>query len=122
MSESFGKVVGLIGTIALAGAGLLLLAQGPGISARVDAAAGPTAQDHYLDNCAVCHGQDGRGKTLKGRKLKVKDVHETIKQLSEAEMIKVVTDGKAPNMDGFAKQFNADQIKALVEYYRSLAK
>jgi len=37
-------------------------------------------------------------------------------------MIKIVTDGKGQDMDGFSKEFNKDQIKALVEYYRSLGK
>jgi mono/diheme cytochrome c family protein len=121
MSESFGKIVGLIGTVAVAGAGLVLLAQGPVVSARASMTAA-SAQETYLDKCAVCHGRDGAGKTAKGRKDKVKDVRETVKSMSEADMIKVVTDGKPPNMDSFKKDFSADDIKALVEYYRGLAK
>lgn len=125
MSESFGKLVGLVGTVAVAATGLVLVARGPVVSAHAAMAAGAaaqSAQDTYLDKCAVCHGRDGAGKTAKGRKDKVKDVRETIKSMSEADMIKIVTDGKAPNMDSFKKDFSADQIKALVEYYRSLAK
>jgi mono/diheme cytochrome c family protein len=80
------------------------------------------AKDLYLDKCALCHGQDGAGKTAKGRKLKVLDVRETAKKFSVDEMIKVVHEGKGPNMDGYGKEFNKDQIKAVVDYYRSLAK
>jgi mono/diheme cytochrome c family protein len=69
----------------------------------------------------VCHGQDGAGKTAKGRKVKVKDVNVTIKTMSEADMIKVVHDGKPPDMDAWSKQLDAAQIKALVDYYRALA-
>lgn len=76
----------------------------------------------FLDKCSICHGEDGAGKTAKGRKLKVKDVHVTSKSESEADMIKIVTDGKGKDMDSFSKDFSPAQIKGLVEYYRSLAK
>ena len=42
--------------------------------------------------------------------------------MSADEMTKIVTDGKGTDMDGFGKQFSKDQIKGLVDYYRSLAK
>ncbi len=76
----------------------------------------------FLDKCSVCHGEDGTGKTAKGKKLKVKDVHATVSTESEGDMIKIVTDGKGKDMDGFGKDLKADQIKGLVQYYRGLAK
>ena len=76
----------------------------------------------FLDKCSVCHGEDGVGKTAKGKKLKVKDIHETIKTETEADMIKIATEGKGKDMDGFGKDYKPDQIKGLVQYYRSLAK
>ena len=76
----------------------------------------------FLDKCSICHGEDGTGKTAKGKKLKVKDIHETVKTESEADMIKIATDGKGKDMDGFGKDYKPDQIKGLVQYYRSLAK
>lgn len=85
-------------------------------------AQGKSATDTYLDKCSVCHGADGAGKTAKGKKLKVKDVRETVSKLTAEQMAEIVTKGKAPNMDGYAKDFPADQIKQIVEYYRSLAK
>jgi mono/diheme cytochrome c family protein len=78
-----------------------------------------TADDLYGHKCAVCHGQDGLGNTAKGKKVHVKDVHTNMKD-SEADMIKVVTDGKGDDMDSYKKDFTAEQIKAVVEYYRSL--
>jgi len=42
--------------------------------------------------------------------------------MSAQEMIKVVTDGKGQSMAAYGKQFKPDQIKELVDYYRSLAK
>jgi mono/diheme cytochrome c family protein len=80
------------------------------------------AKDIYLDKCAVCHGQDGAGKTAKGRKLKVLDVRETVKKMSVDDMIKVVQNGKGENMDAYGKELSADQVKAVVETYRGLAK
>ena len=75
----------------------------------------------YLDKCSACHGADGQGKTAKGKKLKVKSVKDTIAKEDVAAMIKIVTDGKGADMDGFKTELKADQIKAVVDYYRSLA-
>jgi len=38
------------------------------------------------------------------------------------EMIKIVTDGKGQDMDGYGKTLSKDQIKGLVDFYRGLAK
>lgn len=81
-----------------------------------------SGRDIYLDKCAVCHGEDGAGKTIKGKKVHCKDIRDTIKKDSEADMIKVVTDGKGVNMDSYKKQLSPEQVRAVVEYYRSLAK
>ncbi|HWB17639.1 MAG TPA: cytochrome c [Vicinamibacterales bacterium] len=118
---SLAITAGLLGVVPVAGRGAIGAGGVPRLAARVTAAA-PGAEDTYLDKCAVCHGADGAGKTAKGRKLKVKDVRETIKTVDEAAMIKIVTDGKAPNMDAYGADFTPAEIKALVEYYRGLAK
>lgn len=76
-------------------------------------------QDIYDHKCAVCHGKDGLGNTVKGKKVHVKDVHANMKD-SEAEMIKAVTNGKGDDMDSYKKEYSSDQIKQLVEYYRTL--
>ena len=82
-------------------------------------AAQQIAEDIYGHKCAVCHGKDGLGNTAKGKKVHVKDVHTNMKD-SEADMVKVVTDGKGDDMDSYKGEFTPDQIKALVDYYRSL--
>jgi mono/diheme cytochrome c family protein len=79
-----------------------------------------SAKDSYMSKCAVCHGPDGAGKTAMGKKLKVQDAHAAVGKMSEDEMITVVTNGKGQGMAGFSKQFSKDQIKGLVDYYRSL--
>jgi len=95
--------------------GLLLLGCALAASAQKD------PKDLYLDKCSACHGPDG-GNTAKGKKLKMKGAKETTAKMSAADMIKVVQNGKGTDMDAYGKEFNADQIKGLVEYYRSLAK
>jgi mono/diheme cytochrome c family protein len=83
---------------------------------------GQTGMETYGEKCAVCHGADGAGKTARGKKLNVQDVRKTAPKVKVDEMIKIVTNGKAPDMDGFAKTLSTEQIKAVVDYYRGLAK
>lgn len=92
------------------------------LTSSVSAWAQGDAKDLYLSKCATCHGPDGAGKTARGKKLKVQDVHATAGKMNAEEMTKVVTDGKGQDMDGFGKTLSKDQIKGLVDYYRSLAK
>ena len=92
------------------------------VALSASAWAAKEAKDIYLDRCAVCHGQDGAGKTARGRKLKIMDVHETVKKFTVDQMIKVVQDGKGNDMDAYGKELSKDEIKAVVEHYRGLAK
>lgn len=116
MKASFRKWVYTAGAITAAGASAAILAAAFSLPPQ------GSAEDVYLDKCSVCHGKDGAAKTAKGKKVKAKDVRETIKTMSEEDMIKVVTDGKGKDMDSFKKELPKDQIKRLVEYYRGLAK
>jgi cytochrome c553 len=115
MHRSWSKGIRFAGT--LAAAALTVTLSSGSVHAQ-----GKSASDIYLDKCSVCHGADGAGKTAKGKKLKIKDVRETVSKVTPEQMAEIVTKGKAPNMDGYAKDFSADQIKQLVEHYRSLAK
>jgi mono/diheme cytochrome c family protein len=80
------------------------------------------AKDIFLDKCATCHGADGAASTAKGKKLKMKGVKETSAKMKAEEMIKIVTKGKGADMDAFGKDLSKEQIKGVVDYYRSLAK
>jgi cytochrome c553 len=91
-------------------------------ASRPAPAQGKNAEDLYLDKCAVCHGADGQSKTARGRKLKMKSVHETATKVTAEEMATVVAKGKPPNMDGYSKELSAEQIKQIVEHYRGLAR
>ena len=89
-------------------------------------AAGASAQNDakeiYLNKCAVCHGPDGAGKTVMGKKLKIADIRTVVDKDSAEQMIGVVQNGKGTSMKAYGKDFTKDQIKGVVEYLRNLAK
>ena len=95
---------------------ILILAGGANARAQGD------SKELYLSKCATCHGADGAGKTAMGKKLIVQSAQAAVPKMSVEQMIKVVTDGKGQDMGGFGKQFSAEQIKGLVDYYRGLGK
>jgi mono/diheme cytochrome c family protein len=80
------------------------------------------AADLYGDKCAVCHGTDGAGQTARGKKLKVKNVRETIKKMTAEQMAEVVSKGKDPDMEGFGKELGPEMVTQITTYYRDLAK
>jgi len=77
----------------------------------------------YLDKCSVCHGEDGAGKTAKGKKLKVKDLRSPeVQKMSATDMLNIVLKGKGQDMDAFEKDLGADMCKKLVAYMQGLVK
>ena len=86
------------------------------------AANAQNTQDLFLDKCANCHGKDGAGQTVKGKKLKVRDLRSSeVQKMTDAQMIELISKGKN-DMDGYAKELSENQIKDLVAYLRSIAK
>jgi cytochrome c6 len=71
-------------------------------------------------HCASCHGKDGTGNTMMGKKLAVKDYTKE-QGFSEAEATNVIKNGKG-KMKGFKDKLSDADVKALVAYVRSLKK
>jgi cytochrome c6 len=71
-------------------------------------------------SCAGCHGKDGSGNTMMGKKLGVKDYTKD-QSFSDAEAASVIKNGKG-KMKGFGGKLSDADVKALVAYVRSLKK
>ena len=76
----------------------------------------------YADQCAVCHGADGKGQTPMGKKLKVSDWGDgkTLDRMTDTALASEIRVGKLA-MPGYPK-LDDDQLKAMVEYVRSFQK
>ena len=85
-----------------------------GIGFAADAAA------IWAQNCASCHGKDGSGNTMMGKKLGVKDYTKE-QSFSDAEAANIIKNGKG-KMKGFKDKLSDADVKALVAYVRSLKK
>jgi mono/diheme cytochrome c family protein len=81
--------------------------------------------DNWNSNCAACHGKDGKGLTMMGRKLGIKDLTDAKVQASfdDAQATKTIKEGVTENgrekMKAFGDKFSDDEIKALVARVRS---
>ena len=77
-------------------------------------------------SCAACHGKDGKGHTMMGRRFEIKDLTDAKVQASftDDQATKAIKDGVTENgqtkMKAFGQKLSADQIKDLVAYVRSL--
>jgi len=91
---------------------ILIVSAGIGLAA--DAAA------TWNQQCASCHGKDGSGNTMMGKKLAVKDYTKE-QGFSDAEAANVIKNGKG-KMKGFKAKLSDADVKALVAYIRSLKK
>jgi cytochrome c6 len=93
-----------------------------GIAAAADASATWNA------NCASCHGKDGSGATMMGKKLNTKDYRDAKVQamFSDAEAERAIKEGVKTNgketMKPFAGKLSDADIKALVACIRSFKK
>jgi mono/diheme cytochrome c family protein len=78
--------------------------------------------DIYKAKCQSCHGAEGTPNPGIAKAMGVKPVSDpSVKSLSEAQMITDTTNGKA-KMPAFKGKLTDAQIKASVDYFRSLAK
>ena len=86
------------------------------------------AAANWSQHCASCHGKDGSGSTMMGKKLGVKDYRDAKVQaaFSDGEMESAIKNGVKESgkdkMKPFGDKLSDADIKALVAYVRSLKK
>src|ERR1051325_11660251 len=84
-----------------------------------NAASGTDTAKTFNEKCAMCHGEDGKGKAKGTPDL---TNAEWQKKETDAEFTEMIKTGKKPTMPAFADKLSEEQIKALVGYVRSFAK
>jgi cytochrome c6 len=76
--------------------------------------------DTYKKKCSACHGAKGAGDTLLGKNLKLRPLSSPeVQNTSDAELFTTISKGRY-RMPRFDDKLSKDQIRALVEYIRSL--
>jgi cytochrome c6 len=99
-------------------AGVVLLA----LSAVAPALAQDSGKATYDAKCKSCHGASGMADTGAGKAMKVKPASDPdVKNMTEDQMIAVVTDGKG-KMPAYKGKLTDAQIKDSVAYYRTFVK
>jgi mono/diheme cytochrome c family protein len=80
----------------------------------------------YSDNCAKCHGDDGKGQTKMGQKLQARDYSDAKVQdsVTDSQAFKSVKEGLKKDDKTLMKpsELSDDDIKASVAYLRTLKK
>jgi cbb3-type cytochrome c oxidase subunit III len=106
------------GVVAVSASAMLFLAVAGSAST---ASAADTGESVFKANCAVCHGDDGKG-TATGKALNAADLTSAaVQKLTDEQIVKQIEDGKG-NMPPFKSSLNASQIKLLVAYVRTFGK
>jgi cytochrome c6 len=85
-----------------------------------------SASENFENQCARCHGADGKGQTKVGKKLKVRDMTTEAykKELDEAKTLAslkegIQKDGKEVKKS-YASEFSDAELKELVAYVKAL--
>jgi mono/diheme cytochrome c family protein len=89
----------------------------PAVSLRADDGAALFDQQ-----CAACHGPDGKGRTPAGRKIGAKDL--TASRLTDEEIERQISDGAKDKagkvkMPPFRDQLSSSEIQALVSFVKT---
>jgi mono/diheme cytochrome c family protein len=89
------------------------------LAIAVLAASAPAFADSkevFASNCALCHGEDGKGQSKMGKKLGLKDLAAT--KMSAGEIEALVSNGKG-KMTAFAKTLSAEEIKGVAAFVKA---
>lgn len=106
---------------------LLLVAAA--LAVAVPASFAAPAAEAWENSCASCHGAEGKGDTKQGKKLKLKDYTDkaTLAGMTDAQLAAAIADGVKDEkgkerMQGFKDEYSAEEIAALVQFVRAMAK
>ena len=105
----------VVGVFAAA-AGLLLFTEGTGSASAAAAADAASPKTLYAQNCARCHGANGKAQTSLGRKYDADDISGGV---GTSKTIRIVTNGKG-HMPSFNKKLTAAQIQQIASYVSGL--
>ncbi|MBA4136018.1 MAG: hypothetical protein C0518_01725 [Opitutus sp.] len=86
-----------------------------------------SAQENFSNDCASCHGEEGKGDTKQGKKLKVKDYTDpsSLAQMTDAQLAAAIGEGVKVNGKERMKPFpdyTSEEVNELVQLIRSFAK
>lgn len=91
---------------------------------QADATTWRTVSDHYGDHCAVCHGNDGHGKTDIGQNMypKVPDLADPmVQRLSDGELFYIIQNGvRWTGMPSWKREHSTDETWRLVSFIRAI--
>jgi mono/diheme cytochrome c family protein len=112
-----GFLAGALAVMSVLGAGCTSPGDDPGIPVPVE------PRLIYAQNCARCHGGDGRGDPEIKKTLPVRDFSDPVFQAraSNDEVARVIMTGKG-QMPSFGSALSAPKIQALSGYVRRLGK
>ena len=85
-----------------------------------------TPAENWENNCAACHGEDGKGQTKQGKKLKLRDYTDPKVQaeLKDEEMLKAILEGVfdkgKERMKAYKDELSEEEAKELVVFTRKL--
>lgn len=89
-------------------------------TAAESATYGANPRSLYVNNCARCHGADGKGLTETGKLYDVPDISGgKMRRAGTRRLTTLISRGKG-SMPAFGKKLTAAQITSLVGYVRSL--
>ncbi|MBI4821724.1 MAG: cytochrome c [Deltaproteobacteria bacterium] len=76
----------------------------------------------FNKTCSTCHGKDGKGETLIGKKLQIKNL--SVTTFNDADIEKQILEGKKGDdgkdrMPPFKAALTPEQIKAIIGYVRA---
>ena len=76
----------------------------------------------YRRKCAACHGPDGKAQTPAAKSLGVRSfAGPEVAKMSDADLTAAIDKGKG-KMPSYGKSMKPEEIKAMVDYVRSLSK